>query len=625
MSSEAPRKLTPAILLGVLGVVYGDIGTSPLYALKAALILFSANEIERWEVLGLLSLFFWTLVLTVTVKYVLVMMRADNRGEGGILALMALATRTTTTQGGKLIVILLGIAGAALFFGDGIITPAISVLSAVEGLKVVNPVFEAAVLPITLAILIPLFLFQYRGTSKIGAIFGPVCALWFLAIGVLGLVEILRSPSILVALSPTYAIYFLWHYHVAAFLAMGAVVLAVTGAEALYADMGHFGARPIRIVWTTFVLPCLALNYFGQGSLLLREPSAIENPFYLLAPDWFLIPLVLLATGATIIASQALISGCFSIARQGMQLGVLPRLVVLHTSATEEGQIYMPQINYLMLIGVLILVLEFGSSEALAHAYGFAVTGTFVCTTALALLVFRRNFGWPAWKLALVFAPLIALDLAFFAATAMKIPDGGYVPLLLGIAVFALMFTWWRGRQLLFARIRQDGLPLKSFLARLPQSRTTRVPGIAVFMTGEADYLPGALLHNLKHNKVLHENVLFVTVRNEDIPAVGDDRRLEVTELGDHIHRVIIRYGFQESPDIPRELERLAAEGRIAYEAMQASYFLGRETIVAASVPKMPGWQQKLYTLLSRNSVPATEFFRIPSDRVVELGVRIAI
>ena len=619
------NKLTAASLFGVLGIVYGDIGTSPLYALRAALLLFSHDAIERWEVLGLLSLIFWTLIFTVTVKYVFVMMRADNRGEGGILALMALASRTATTERGRLTVIILGITGAALFFGDGIITPAISVLSAVEGLKLVDPFFEGAVVPITLAILIPLFLVQYRGTASMGWVFGPICALWFVVIGALGLIEVVQHPAILAALSPTYAGSFVIHYHFTAFLAMGAVVLAVTGAEALYADMGHFGPRPIRVMWSAFVLPCLALNYFGQGSLLLRDPAALENPFYRLAPEWFLVPLVLLATAATIIASQALISGCFSIARQAVQLGLLPRLEVRHTSTTEEGQIYMPQVNMALLIGVLILVLEFRNSDSLAAAYGFAVTGTFVCTTCLAVLVFQRNFAWPMWKLAAVFAPLALFDVAFFAATAMKIPEGGYVPLLLGIAAFLLMFTWYRGRELLFARFRQDSLPLKSFIARLPQSRTTRVPGIAVFMTGQADYLPGALLHNLKHNKVLHERVLFVTVLNEDIPTVGQDRRAEVTELGGDIHRVILRYGFQESPNIPRELERLAQAGQISFEPMMTSYFLGRETIVAAAVPKMARWQQWLYTLLSRNSVPATEFFKIPSDRVVELGVRVAI
>lgn len=623
--SVPSNKMTAASLLGVLGIVYGDIGTSPLYAMRAALLHFSDGGIEEWEILGILSLIFWALMLTVTLKYVLIILRADNRGEGGIMALMALAQRSAQTQRGRLIIAMIGITGAALFLGDGMITPAISVLSAVEGLKVINPVFEDVVMPVTLVVLIGLFLVQYRGTGSIGSFFGPICALWFGVLGVLGLIESLHNPAVFAAMNPYYAANFAAHYHLAAFIAMGAVVLAVTGAEALYADMGHFGRRPIQVAWIACVLPALTLNYFGQGALLLRDPTAIENPFYLLAPEWFRPFLVVLATAATIIASQAMISGAYSIARQSVQMGFAPRLDVRHTSATEEGQIYMPQVNFILLIGVLILVLEFKNSDSLAAAYGLAVTGTFLCTTVLALLVFRRQFGWNPLLVALVFIPLLLLDVSYFVASVLKIPDGGYVPVIIGVLAFTLMFTWYRGRELLFARFRQDSLPLKSFLARLPQSRTTRVPGMAVFMTGQADYLPGALLHNLKHNKVLHERVLFVTVLNDDIPTSGPERRAEVTELSPDIHRVILRYGFQESPNIPRELERLATEGLIGFEPMQTSYFLGRETIVAAAVPKMARWQQWLFTLLSRNSVPATEFFKIPSDRVVELGVRVAI
>jgi len=616
--------VTRAALIGVLGVVYGDIGTSPLYAMRAALLHFADDGVERWEILGLLSLIFWSLVLTVSVKYVMFMLRADNRGEGGILALMALAQRHTVTPRGRWIVALIGITGASLFFGDGIITPAISVLRAVEGLKVISPAFEEAVVPIALGILLALFLVQWKGTGSMGAIFGPICAVWFLVIGGLGLIEVVREPGVLVALSPTYAIGFCAHYKLAAFIAFGSVVLAVTGAEALYADMGHFGRKPIQIAWVVLVLPALTLNYFGQGALLLSDPKTIENPFFLLAPEWFRLPLVVLATAATIIASQAMISGAYSIARQCVQLGFTPRLEVRHTSETEQGQIYMPQVNFMLLIGVIILVLEFKTSDSLAAAYGLAVTGTFVCSSLLALLVFRRVYGW-AWPLVIgVFGPLLLLDIAFFTSTALKIPEGGYVPLLLGIATFILMLTWKQGRELLFARFRQDSLPLKSFLARLPQSRTTRVPGIAVFMTGQADFVPAALLHNLKHNKVLHQRVLFVTVINEDIPRIGAEARREVTELAPDIHRVILRYGFQESPHIPRELESLRDLG-IPFEPMQTSYFLGRETVVAAAVPKMSRWRQWIFTLLTRNSMPATEFFRIPSDRVVELGVRVAI
>jgi KUP system potassium uptake protein len=621
---DGQRRLTPALLLGVLGVVYGDIGTSPLYALKASVRHFAADGVDRGEVLGLLSLIFWALVLTVTVKYVLLVMRADNRGEGGILALMALAQRAVASERARSAIALVGIAGACLFFGDGIITPAISVLSAVEGLKVVSPAFEEAVIPLSVAILLALFLVQYRGTSSMGAVFGPVCALWFAAIGVLGLIEILREPGVLVALSPTYAAEFCLRSPPAAFVAMGSVVLAVTGAEALYADMGHFGKRPIRFAWLWFVLPALSLNYFGQGALLLSDPAALENPFFLLAPEWFRLPLVALATAATIIASQAMISGAYTIARQCVQLGFLPRLVVRHTSETAEGQIYLPQVNFAMLIGVVILVLEFRTSDSLAAAYGIAVTGTFVATSCLAMVVFRSRFGWPQPAVLLVFGPLLLLDLAFFASNALKIPEGGYVPLVLGVALMALMTTWYRGRRLLFARFRQDSLPLKSFLARLPQSRTIRVPGIAVFMTSQADYLPGALLHNLKHNKVLHERVMFVTVLNEDVPQIPADRRRAVDELAPGIYRVTLRYGFQESPNIPRDLQALREQG-VAFDPMLASYFLGRETLVQAAVPKMSRWRQWLFTLMARNAVPATEFFRIPSDRVVELGVRVAI
>ena len=618
------QALRPALLLGVLGVVYGDIGTSPLYAIRASLLHFAADGVEAWEILGILSLIIWALILTVTIKYVVFILRADNKGEGGVLALMTLAQRQTIGPRAKVAVMMLGMAGACLFFGDGVITPAISVLSAIEGLKVVSPAFEHAVVPISVVILIALFLVQFRGTRQMGAVFGPICALWFGTIGLLGLVETVQNPQVLLALSPYYAVHFAFEYKLAAFIAMGSVVLAVTGAEALYADMGHFGRRPIRAAWYFFVLPALALNYLGQGALLLRDPAAIANPFFLLAPEWLRLPLVILAAAATVIASQAMISGAYTIARQCVQLGFLPRLSVKHTSETEEGQIYMPQINAFLLIGVLVLVLAFRNSDSLAAAYGIAVTGTFVCTSCLAIIVFRRQFGWSWLLVAGVFVPLLLLDLIFFIANTLKIPEGGYVPLLLGGALFLMMTSWQRGRQLLFARFRQDSLPLKSYIARLPQSRTVRVPGIAVFMTGQADYVPAALLHNLKHNKVLHQRVLFVTVLNQDEPLVPPELRREVSELAPGIHRVLIRYGFSESPNIPRELESLSEFG-VAFEPMQASYFLGREQLVAAVVPKMSRWRQYLYGAMSRNAVPATEFFRIPSDRVVELGVRVAI
>jgi len=619
------RPLRPALVLGVLGVVYGDIGTSPLYAMRASLVHFKAEGTNPEAVLGILSLIFWSLIVVVTVKYVAFVMRADNRGEGGIISLMALAL-SALPEGSRLrrAAVVIGISGASMFFSDGMVTPAISVLAAVEGLKVVNPIFEEAVIPIALVVLLGLFLVQYRGTGRMGAVFGPVTAVWFVVLSLLGLVQIVQNPAVLAALSPHHAYEFAITHRFVAFAALGAVVLAVTGGEALYADMGHFGAKPIRFAWMAIVLPSLTLNYFGQGALLLADPSAIENPFFLLAPEVLRLPLVLLATMATVIASQAMISAAFSVARQCVQMGLLPRLVVRHTSATEEGQIYLPQVNFTLLVGVVVLVLLFRSSDSLAVAYGIAVTGTFVCTSLLAAIVFWKHFRWPAVVAVPLFGAFFVIDVTFFAANLMKVPQGGYFPVLFGTVLFLTMTTWKKGRELLFARFRQDGLPLKSFIARLPQSRTMRVPGMAVFMTSQADFLPGALLHNLKHNKVLHERVLFVTVLNEPVPHVGAGRRREVEALAPDIHRVVLRYGFQESPHIPKELEALKQEG-IRYEPMQTSYFLGRETVVAAAVPKMSRWRQWLFTIMSRNAVPATEFFRIPSDRVVELGVRVAI
>lgn len=620
------RKPVPAVgmLLAVLGVVYGDIGTSPLYAFKASMQLFGGVPVATAEIMGILSLIFWSLVLIVTVKYVMLIMHADNRGEGGILALMALAQRVSVGTGMRNTVALVGIAGACLFFGDGVITPAISVLSAVEGLEVSTPELQQYVLPISVVVIVMLFAMQWRGTSSVGRVFGPVMALWFVVIGVLGIIEIVQHPFVLLAISPSYAVELCIQYKGLAFVVLGAVVLCVTGAEALYADMGHFGAHPIRLIWTFFVLPSLVLNYFGQGALTISNPDAARNPFFLMAPDWLRLPLVILATMATVIASQAVISGAYSIARQCMQLGFLPRMTVRHTSITEEGQIYVPQVNAMLAIGVLILVLAFKTSDNLASAYGIAVTGTFLCTCVLAMVVFRRQFHWSRSAAVSVFGLFFLIDAVFFSANTLKVLEGGWVPLVLGIALTALMTSWKRGRDLLLARWKQDSLPLAPFLARLPQSRTIRVPGMAVFLTGNPDYVPTSLLHNLKHNKVLHERVLFVTVQNVDEPEVRPERRTEVSELAPGIHRVILRYGFMESPNIPRDLEDLSNRG-VAFDAMQASYFLGREVLVPAMVPKMPWWRLWLFLVLARNAVPATEFFRIPSDRVVELGVRVAI
>ena len=626
--------LRAAAVIGVLGIVYGDIGTSPLYAFKTSLTHFSGVGVGEAEILGVLSLIFWALIITVTIKYVALVMRADNNGEGGILALMAVALRDTTNTKTRAFLGLIGIAGACLFFGDGVITPAISVLSAVEGVKDVFPDAGPVVLPIAIVIIVALFAVQFRGTGTIGRLFGPIMSLWFISIAALGAIQVVANPTVLRALSPHYAVQTCLAHGWLTFVALGSVVLAVTGAEALYADMGHFGARPIRAAWNGFVLPCLVLNYFGQGALVLADPAAIKSPFYLLAPEFIRLPLVILATVATVIASQALISGAYSIARQCMQMSFLPRMTVRHTSNTEEGQIYLPQVNTALAIGVLLLVLSFRSSDALASAYGIAVTGTFLCTSILAMVVFRRRYRWSRTAAVIVFGFLFIVDTVFFAANALKIPEGGWVPLMLGLAIMGMMTSWHRGRELMLARWKQDSLPIVSFLKRLPQSRTIRVPGIAVFLTGNPDYVPAALLHNLKHNKVLHERVIFVTVENLDVPEAPPEARAQVIELAPGVHRVILRYGFMASPNIPRDLEELGNLGRepgadparsIQYDPMQASFFLGREVLVRAMVPKLPAWRLFLFLLMARNAVPATEFFRIPSDRVVELGVRVAI
>ncbi len=516
------RRRTPefSVLLAVLGVVYGDIGTSPLYAFKTSLGLFRGTVIGDTEIMGILSLIFWSLILIVTIKYVMLVMRADNHGEGGVLALMALAQRVCVRPRMKAFVALVGIAGACLFFGDGVITPAISVMSAIEGLEVSSPELKTYVLPISAVVIVGLFAVQYRGTGSVGRLFGPVMAVWFVTIALLGVDQLRLHPYVLLAVSPSYAVHLCIVHRALAFIVLGAVVLCVTGAEALYADMGHFGAYPIRVSWTFFVLPALVLNYFGQGALIISDPTALNNPFFLSGPHWVRLPLVALAAMATVIASQAVISGAYSMARQCMQLGFLPRMTVLHTSSREEGQIYVPQINLTLAIGVLALVFGFKSSDSLASAYGIAVTGTFTCTAVLAAVVFRRQFHWPRIAALSVFGFFFLIDITFFAANTIKVVEGGWVPLVFALALIALMTSWKRGRDLLLARWRQDSLPLSSFLARLPQSRIVRVPGLAVFLTGNPDYVPAALLHNLKHNKVLHERVLFVTVQNLDVPDV---------------------------------------------------------------------------------------------------------
>ncbi len=612
-------------LIGVLGVVYGDIGTSPLYALQASLAYFTKTGLQYDDIFGVLSLIFWALIITVTLKYVTFVMRADNHGEGGILALMALAQRVAKSDKTRALLGMVGIIGAGLFFGDGMITPAISVLSAVAGLEVVSPGLSVAVVPIALIVIAALFLSQRRGHRQHRARLRPRHA---------GLVPRHRparpDPDHPSPLRPKGADPDLRApLHPPACLSSPSSRSAPwswrsPGAEALYADMSHFGRRPIRVAWTYFVLPCLLLNYFGQGALVIADPTAIDNPFYKLAPHALELPLVILSTLATIIASQAVITGAFSMARQCIQLGLFPRMEVRHTSQTEEGQIYVPQVNAMLAIGVILLVLTFKTSDALAWAYGIAVTGTFLCTNVLALVVFRRQFGWSRAAALSVFGFFGIVDFAFFTSNTLKIFDGGWVPLAIGLSIVLVMTTWKRGRGLILARWTQDSLPLASFLARLPQSRIVRVPGTAVFMTGNLDFVPNALLHNLKHNKVLHEQVFFVTVRTLDVPQAAPAERATAEEVAPGIYKVTLYYGFMESPNVPRALESLSAQG-IEFKPMQTSYFLGRETVVPASVPKLRFIRRWLFLYMARNAVSATEFFRIPSDRVVELGVRIAI
>ncbi|WP_026438927.1 potassium transporter Kup [Acidocella facilis] len=623
-SGGVPEKLKMSALIGVLGVVYGDIGTSPLYALQSCIAYFKGPHLQAVDVLGVLSLITWALILTVTLKYVTFIMRADNNGEGGTLSLMALASRVARSERTRAAAGIIGIVGAGLFFGDGVITPAISILSAVEGIEVVAPSMGSAVLPIAIVVIAGLFLVQRHGTATVGRAFGPVMVLWFLCLGLLGLLQLVQNPGVLVALNPWFGASFIIRHDKIAFLTLGAVVLAVTGAEALYADMSHFGRRPIRISWLFFVLPCLILNYYGQGALVIAHPNTADNPFYKLAPHALQVPLIVLATLATVIASQAVITGAFSVSRMCVQLGLLPRMEVRHTNESEQGQIYVPQINTILAIGVLLLVLTFRSSEALASAYGIAVTGTFLCDNTLAAFVYRRQFGWSRLATILVFGAIGIVDFAFFAANSLKIFEGGWVPLAIGLSIILIMTTWRRGRTLIMARWMQDSLPLATFLNRLPQSRIVRVPGTAVFMTGNLDYVPNALLHNLKHNKVLHEQVFFVTVRNLDVPQADPGGRVHLDEAAPGIYKVTLYYGFMESPNVPRALESLSGQG-IEFKAMQTSYFLGRETVVPASVPKLRFIRRWLFLFMARNAVTATEFFRIPSDRVVELGVRIAV
>jgi KUP system potassium uptake protein len=616
-----------ALALAAVGVVYGDIGTSPLYTLKETFSEHSGIALNQANVLGILSLILWSVTVVVSLKYVTFVMRADNKGEGGDMALLALALRGLRKRdAARWPLIAVGMCGTALFYGDGMITPAISVLSALEGLAVAAPAtFRAggtAVIVPALLVLIALFLAQRHGTHRVGVAFGPIMVLWFVTLALLGLVQIARTPVVLWALSPTYAVAFIWNQPVIGFLAFGVVILALTGAEAIYADMGHFGRRPIRRAWFGLVFPALMLNYFGQGGLLLEDPTARINPFYKLVPEWGLFPMVGLATMATVIASQAVISGAFSITRQVMQLGYCPRFRVLHTSESAIGQIYIPQVNWILFLCVIFLVLAFNTSSNLAAAYGIAVTGAFLTTTVLAFVVVRRVWGWSAWRAALIVGGFFLVDLVFFSANIVKIPEGGWFPLVAGLALFGLMTTWKRGSEVLTEMRRQDALGIDSFLARITDTSPLRVKGTAVYMTANPYGVPQALLHNLKHNKVLHERVVLATVVTEDVPFVPESDRTELTELEKGFKRIVVRYGFMEQPDVPRALANCVKDG-VSFDLMETSFFLGRETLVVARTPKLVRWREKAYIWMARNSISATEFYRIPTNRVVELGAQV--
>jgi KUP system potassium uptake protein len=613
-----------ALALGALGVVYGDIGTSPLYAIRECFHGEYGVEPTPAHVLGVLSLMSWSLVVIISVKYIVFVMRADNRGEGGILSLVALAVpRDSGTRGSAWALALLGVFGAALLYGDGMITPAISVLSAVEGLQVAAPALERFVVPATVAILIALFAIQRHGTERVGALFGPVMVVWFVTLGVLGVRGIAEEPSVLAALAPWHAVSFLAEKGGVGFVVLASVFLVVTGGEALYADMGHFGRRPIRVAWFGLVLPGLLLNYYGQGALVLRNPAAAENPFYLLAPAWSLYPMVALATAAAVIASQAMVSGAFSLTHQAIQLGYCPRLSVQHTSALESGQIYVGPVNWAIMVAACALVLGFGSSANMSAAYGMAVSATMLITTALLCVVAYRRWGWRWGTLALA-AALVPVDLAFFGANLLKLDDGGWFSLLIAAVGFALMSTWKRGRVVLRERLEETGLPLELFLPDLETNKLPRVPGTAVFMAGDPRGTPLALLHNVKHNKVVHELNVLLTLTTEDVPYVPEPERALVKPLGQGFFRVIAHHGFMDLPDVPRLLRQVRSAA-LPIDLERTSYFLGRERVIPAGRSGMARWREWLFSVLSQNAQSATSFFRIPPNQVVELGAQVEL
>jgi KUP system potassium uptake protein len=619
-----------ALTLGSIGVVYGDIGTSPLYAFREALAAAAGMHYThgtfvpaRADVLGVLSLIVWALILVVTIKYVLILLRADNNGEGGTLSLMALCQRVLGMRG-RAVVIALGVVGASMFYGDSVITPAISVLSAVEGLKLVAPALETYVVPVTVVILVLLFSAQSHGTAKVATFFGPVMAVWFLVMAAGGIAHISDDLGVLAAVNPVHGLEFLIRHQFIGLVTLGAVFLAVTGGEALYADLGHFGRRPIQIAWLGFVLPALVLNYFGQGALVLAHPEAVENPFFRLYPDWMLIPMVVLATAATVIASQAVITGAFSLTRQAVQLGLLPRMEIRFTSETHSGQIYLPRINTLLLIGVLILVLLFRSSSALASAYGIAVTTTMVVDASLAFVVVWKLWRWQPWAAALLVIPFLIIDSTFFIANLLKLFEGAWAPLAFGCMLIVLIWTWRRGTRILAEKTRKTEVPLDTLVRNLEKKPPHRVPGTAVFLTSDPDYAPTALLHNLKHNKILHEKNVVLTVATTDTPRVKDEDRIKFEPVSEHFTRVRIKFGFMETPNVPRGLA-IARKLGWTFDIMSTSFFVSRRSIKPAAHSGMPLWQDKLFIGLARNASDATDFFQIPTGRVVEVGTQVTV
>ena len=626
MQSTAKKAALPVITLAALGVVFGDIGTSPLYAFRQT-FLTTHLAITQASVLGILSLIFWCMMLTISFKYVTIIMRADNNGEGGIMSLLALNLRTTRiAEDKKIFLIALGFIGASLFFGDGIITPAISVLSAIEGLSIATPIFNQWLVPLSIGILAGLFIVQRHGTGTMGKFFGPLTLLWFLAIGGAGLLSIIQTPFVLAMVSPHWAFNFVVEQPFVAFLTMGAVILTMTGGEALYADMGHFGRMPIRLAWFLIVLPCLLLNYAGQGALLLRNPAAIENPFYMLVPEWGLYPMIGLATAAAVIASQAVITGVFSMVNQAIQLRYLPRLTVRHTSDVERGQIYLPFINWALFISVLILILLFENSANLASAYGVAVTMTMLCGTILISVLAYGFWRWPMWKVALFAVPFLTLDLIFVASTSLKIVAGGWVPILIGAIMYTILMTWKDGRALVFNRLEKDALPIDLFIHSISMGNETKfVPGDAIFLTGTPNIVPHAMLHNIKHNKVLHERNIMVTVITRDIPFVAQQDRIQVEKLDDRFYRIAMYYGFKDQPNIPNALKQAYEQLEFEFDMMQMSFFISRDRIVHTVGDGMSPWREKLFISMQRNTSPVSDFYQIPTNRVVELGSQIEI